>query len=84
MEKTKNVLVLKQVIRRMAVCPDEIYRVNPRLNLWFLLNQTYLLTATNCRIPRLPGTKQGMVQESRKVRRYLGGVEIDSVRRNNM
>ena len=40
--KNGNVLVLKKVIRRTAVCPDEIYRVNPRLNLWFLLNQTYL------------------------------------------
>ena len=45
--KNGNVLVLKKVIRRTAVCPDEIYRVNPRLNLWFLLNQTYI-----CRVVR--------------------------------
>ena len=39
-EKTEKVLVLKKVIRRTAVCPDKIYRVNPRLTLCFLLNQT--------------------------------------------
>ncbi len=41
--KNRNVLVLKKVIRRTAVCPDKIYRVNPRLTVWFLLNQAYFL-----------------------------------------
>ena len=47
-EKTEKVLVLKKVIRRTAICLDEIYRVNPRLNLWCLLKQTYLERAMLC------------------------------------
>ena len=34
--KNGNVLVLKKVIRRTAVCPDEIYRVNSFPGKWVL------------------------------------------------